>query len=56
MQSLSVWYVNNCWFISQILLGSCVHSLDFRYYGLVRKYYTMHDLFYIYITYTTRYQ
>ena len=40
MQSLSVWYVNNCWFISQILLGSCVHSLDFRYYGLVRKYYT----------------
>ena len=33
-------YVNNRCFISKILLVCCVHSLDFRYRELVRKYHT----------------
>ena len=39
-KSLSVRYVNNRCFISKILLVCCVHSLDFRYRELVRKYHT----------------
>ena len=38
--SLSMRYVNNRCFISKILLVCCVHSLDFRYRELVRKYHT----------------
>ena len=33
-------YVNNRCFISKILLVCCVHSLDFRYRELARKYHT----------------